>query len=636
MLLRTVVVLVLLAWVGRSSLAKDGDVLQQGTVPLSEGGHLAFYIRPGTGPTLVLIPGSWGDQHVYDDALVELNDSLQIVIVELRGHGRSWPPTLNGSIESFADDVLHVTDSLKLKRFFVGGHSIGGMIAVELAGRRPAAIQGAVSIEGWTHHDVQRQAFGQITGTTLNHEQEAQRLAARTRVRRNLTDEQIAAFASVWRRWNGLPILESTNIPVLELWGDRGHIVPARETMRIPERSNIRLEWIKDASHSLLIERPAEVAAHTNRFIAHVDQRRVIPDDPIHMFQVAGLDIESDVPDFGRLPHVSHEVITVFRGVEHTAGFNMHPYITHHAGQYWAMWSSNRVRDLQSGQHVRYSTSADGIHWADARMMMAREDEAQMRYFARGFWKRDGQLIALAAYDEAVRPLFGSGLELRGYRWNMEVGEWEKPVVVADDTINNFPPSRLPSGEWMMSRRDHRMQKSMLIGGVGSVADWEEFPIAVPTDGARLDEPFWWQLPNGSLSAVFRDGSKSRRLYRAFGRDNGRSWETPIRTDFPDATAKFNVLRRSDGRYVLVSNPNPNGKRIPLCLSLSNDGVVFDRMLILRDTGTVFRYAGKSPGYAGYHYPHLLEHKQYLYIIHAENMEDIVLLRVALADFSEE
>ena len=187
-----------------------------------------------------------------------------------------------------------------------------------------------------------------------------------------------------------------------------------------------------------------------------------------------------------------------------------------------------------------------------------------------------------------------------------------------------------------MSRRDHRMQKSMLIGGVGSVADWEEFPIAVPTDGARLDEPFWWQLPNGSLSAVFRDGSKSRRLYRAFSRDNGRSWETPIRTDFPDATAKFNVLRRSDGRYVLVSNPNPNGKRIPLCLSLSNDGVVFDRMLILRDTGTVFRYAGKSPGYAGYHYPHLLEHKQYLYIIHAENMEDIVLLRVALADLAEE
>ena len=51
---------------------------------------------------------------------------------------------------------------------------------------------------------------------------------------------------------------------------------------------------------------------------------------------------------------------------------------------------------------------------------------------------------------------------------------------------------------------------------------------------------------------------------------------------------------------------------------------------VLRDAPTVYRYGGKDPGYAGYHYPQLLEHGGYLYVIHAENMEDIVLLRVPL------
>ncbi len=276
---RTAIGLAVLACALQPACAGDAPVLRSGTVPLPDGGHLAYHVRAGSGQTLVLIPGSWGDRHVYDETLAELDESLQVVIVELRGHGESWPPTLDGSIESFADDVLRVTDALKLRRFFVGGHSIGGMIAVELAGRRPKAIRGAVSIEGWTHHEVQREAFGHITATTLNAEQQAERLAARARVRSKLTDEQIASFAAVWRHWDGLPILQSTNVPILELWGDRGQGVPSRATMRIPDRPKIRLEWIKGASHALLLERPAEVARHINRFIADVANRRPRPND---------------------------------------------------------------------------------------------------------------------------------------------------------------------------------------------------------------------------------------------------------------------------------------------------------------------------------------------------------------------
>lgn len=572
---------------------------------------LAYHLRDGAGPSLLLIPGSFNDHRIFDRFLSTLPVGWRVVIVELPGHCSS-PPAVNPTMRGFADDVLGVVETLKLRRFYVGGHSIGGMLAIEIAGRRPDQVAGVISMEGWTHHLVQAEAFGGDTRSTLTSEQHALRESHRARVRDKLTDAQIAAFASVWRKWDGQPILESTQVPVLEIWGDRGQPRPSRQLMRIPERPNVELAWMSGVSHPLLIECPAEVARATVDFVSRIEAAR--------MFDVP------EFNDFSRLPKLAAETFSIYRGIEGETGFNMHPYITFHDGRFHAMWSSNRIRDLQAGQYVRYATSADAVRWSESRALMPPEEKENFRYFARGFWIRNGELIALAARDEAVRPLFGPGLELRGYRWN-----GEQPFVVAPDTINNFPPEILPNGEWMIARRDHRMRMSMLTGGVRSPSDWRTVEWPKPADGASLDEPVWWTLPDGSLTAALRDGSKSRRLYRSFSRDGGRSWTPPARTDFPDATAKFHVLRLRSGKYVMASNPNPGGKRIPLCLSLSSDGVVFHRMAILRDAPTIYRYAGKDPGYAGYHYPQLLEHNGFLYVIHSENMEDIVLLRILLS-----
>jgi hypothetical protein len=200
--------------------------------------------------------------------------------------------------------------------------------------------------------------------------------------------------------------------------------------------------------------------------------------------------------------------------------------------------------------------------------------------------------------------------------------------VIADNTINNFPPKRLQTGEWMMSRRDYKTRVSILVGGHTAPDRWTNISIPEPLDGSRLSEPSWWTLPDGRLAACFRDDTQSRRLYRSISSDSGRTWSPAVKTDFPDATAKFNVLRLRDGRYLIASNPNTTGVRNPICLSLSEDGLVFRYMGVLRETPTMYRYGGKSPGYAGYHYPQLLEHENSVYVIHSENMEDIKVMRI--------
>lgn len=260
------IVLVLLA---ANAAGQVSGQPRQDRVNRLDGGYLAYYHWPGKGPNLLLIPGSWSEYSQFDAIRKHLDPNLNLVIVELPGHGRSLPPTLNGSIPLFASDVLRVPDALGWKRWFAGGHSIGGMVAIELAGQRPKQLAGVISIEGWAHHLVAREAFGGQIRITLSEEQRQMREKARAKTLDRLSREERASFGSIWTKWDGLPILQKTTVPILELWGDRKRSrQPSRREMRIPERENIKLRWIADAGHSLPLERPKEVATAINGFLA--------------------------------------------------------------------------------------------------------------------------------------------------------------------------------------------------------------------------------------------------------------------------------------------------------------------------------------------------------------------------------
>ena len=71
--------------------------------------------------------------------------------------------------------------------------------------------------------------------------------------------------------------------------------------------------------------------------------------DPAHMFAVPDVVVSEDSVDFPfiKLPRLTGDLITVYRARQPEAGFNMHPYIAHFDGRFWAMWSSNRIRDLR-------------------------------------------------------------------------------------------------------------------------------------------------------------------------------------------------------------------------------------------------------------------------------------------------
>ncbi len=341
--------------------------------------------------------------------------------------------------------------------------------------------------------------------------------------------------------------------------------------------------------------------------------------------------------DFDHLPRipVQHAIVS---DAHARKGVNQHNYLIHHEGRFWAMWSDGpRVEDM-AGQVVKYSTSPDGLKWdapkfitgypphsgPDSPVYNTRKP-AGFRYISRGFWVREGQLLALVALDEAA-GFFGPSLELRAFRWEAGAGKWADAGVVQQDAINNFPPQRLPTGEWAMTRRRHDYKDTgveFLIGGVKALNQWTSVPVVRGAGGdisLKAEEPIWWILPDGNLEALFRDNGKSGYLFRAFSSDAGRTWSRPVATDFPDARSKLYGFRLKDGRYALVSNSNPK-KRDPLTLALSDDGLVFDRLFYV--------VGGRHVDY-----PHMIEHDGYLYIAHSGAKMSVEVERVRIADLA--
>jgi predicted neuraminidase len=156
--------------------------------------------------------------------------------------------------------------------------------------------------------------------------------------------------------------------------------------------------------------------------------------------------------------------------------------------------------------------------------------------------------------------------------------------------------------------------------------DWKSWPVVGYRDSAlAAEEPYWWVLPDGSLVAMFRDNRASGFLFRSFSRDHGRTWTMPVRTNFPDAASKFSGLQLRDGRYVLVSNPHPGrtdpvtGRRDPLALAISDDGLVFHSM-------------GYLVGGRHVDYPHVIEHDGFLLVAFATEKQTVEVLKIKLSE----
>ena len=109
-------------------------------------GMQMYYVLAGRGEPLVLLHGYTGSSKDWALFFDDLAREYQLVIPDLRGHGRSTNPSKEYTHRQAASDVVALLDNLGIEHFKAIGVSGGGNILLHLATQHPSRVVAMVLV----------------------------------------------------------------------------------------------------------------------------------------------------------------------------------------------------------------------------------------------------------------------------------------------------------------------------------------------------------------------------------------------------------------------------------------------------------------------------------------------------------
>jgi pimeloyl-ACP methyl ester carboxylesterase len=259
-------------------------------------GGLRYFVG-GDGPPIVLVHGLGGLASNWRLVAPALATVRRVIVPDLPGHGGSPALAEAAGIDPFAEAVLEVAAAEDALPAPWVGHSLGGVIGLRAAVRRPDAVSGLVIAAGAGISSATRRgertviALGALRpGRVIGRQA---RLVSLSRLGRTLTfgwwgvadpagfdPEMAEAFllgppqhtdtASAGRALvasDPRADLDRVRCPCLCLWGARDNWVPLRDGMEYARRLRAPLRTIADCGHLLIGERPDAVVHAVREFV---------------------------------------------------------------------------------------------------------------------------------------------------------------------------------------------------------------------------------------------------------------------------------------------------------------------------------------------------------------------------------
>jgi pimeloyl-ACP methyl ester carboxylesterase len=250
----------------------------------------------GKGEPLVLIHGlgSCGDD--WAPQVEHFRDRYQVVALDLRGHGRSSKPRGPYSIPVFAQDTADLLRALQLGPAHVVGISLGGMVAFQLAVDAPelvrslAIVNSGPAVPGDTFKQRLplnvRLAYLRFLGLPRMAKMIAKRLfpkpdqaaLAEAFVAR-LSGNDVHCYRESLKAifgWSVAERLDAIRCPVLVLTADQDYAPVELKRAYAKRLADARVVVIPDSRHALPMEKPRELNAALEEFLASLAPGRTV------------------------------------------------------------------------------------------------------------------------------------------------------------------------------------------------------------------------------------------------------------------------------------------------------------------------------------------------------------------------
>lgn len=267
--------------------------LQFGQVRLPSGVRLSYAEQgdPG-GPALILLHGYSDSWFSFSRILPLLNPGYHVYALDLRGHGDSDRPADGYAMAELAGDVLAFMNARSLARATIVGHSMGSLVAQQLAARAPHRVSRMVligSLAAPGQSATMQELATTVRGFRNTAPDEFIREFQLSSVHRPMPPEFLSRVISESRKlpihvWRGIvegmvaaqpaAALRANGIPTLVLWGEQDGFFNRKDQEQLLELiPTAELKIYPETGHTPHWERPEEVVNDLQRFLARTASR---------------------------------------------------------------------------------------------------------------------------------------------------------------------------------------------------------------------------------------------------------------------------------------------------------------------------------------------------------------------------
>jgi pimeloyl-ACP methyl ester carboxylesterase len=243
------------------------------------------WLERGEGEPVVLLHGLMGQAQHWDDALDSLGQTCRAIAPTLPIFD---PALAEASIPTLAGHVVELLDGLGIERATIGGNSLGGHVALEVALAFPGRVAGLIltGSSGLFERGFARGVPHRPSAEYVREKMEEifydPRLvtigwveAVHRTVSEPTTALRVLRFARAAKRHNVEERLSDIAVPTLLVWGAADRITPLNVAERfhslIPDAT---LVVLPRCGHAPMLERPAEFATVTRRWLNETRRRR--------------------------------------------------------------------------------------------------------------------------------------------------------------------------------------------------------------------------------------------------------------------------------------------------------------------------------------------------------------------------
>ncbi|MFI9248499.1 alpha/beta fold hydrolase [Streptomyces sp. NPDC053069] len=231
---------------------------------------------------LVFVHGWTADRHRWDHQIAHFSPGRRVIRLDLRGHGESTGAGVR-TIAELAQDVLALLDHLKVERFVLVGHSMGGMIAQTIALAHPERVERMALVCSIGRMTYSRGRGLLMAASTLvpyklfvaANIQRAfapgyprEEIRAHIRASAATPREVVMTLYGAMRAFDVLDRAGEIRTPTLMVHGYHDVQLPVRQMLRMAKAYPDAVVRILDAGHELPLEKPAELTAVLDRFVS--------------------------------------------------------------------------------------------------------------------------------------------------------------------------------------------------------------------------------------------------------------------------------------------------------------------------------------------------------------------------------